>query len=186
MSNKFNKKLQRICEVISVPSYSKNLESDYSKKLKLLNDSLVEYVKFPPSYINYSRITDDLLELSGATCTYITILNKDKTQATLESMSGKRSNIQQFSSLIGFDPIGSRWKINEEYLEQMRAQKLMIRPMDNTVLTSRIPIHTQKYLKEVFNLDDIWSIGLFYHEELLGGIFMLFPPGTSPAKSTRM
>ena len=156
-------------------------ETYNSENLRLLNNSLIEYIKFPPSYINYKMITDDLLKLSGAKYTYISILNNEYNQATVESMSGEISHIQEASSIIGFNPIGSKWKIDEEYLQQIRSRKLLMKPLDNKVFTSRIPLQVASVLKKLFNFGEFWRRGLFYNEELLGCVFMIMPPGKTPA-----
>lgn len=159
----------------------KYTESGNLEYFKLLNNILIEYNKFPPAYINFKMITDDLLKLSGAKYTYITILNEIKDQVTVESVSGEISQIKKACKIIGFDPIGSIWKVDEEYISQIKSQKFIERPINNKIFRSKIMLEVLKFLKKRFKLGDFLGIGLFYNEELLGGIFMIMPPGETLA-----
>jgi PAS domain S-box-containing protein len=151
------------------------------ENLKILNNYLIEYIKFPPNYIDYKMVTDDLLKLSGAKYTYIAILSKKNSQVTIEAVSGEVSHIKKVSNFIGFNPIGSKWKTDEDYLQQIRSQKLHITPLNNEVFIKKVPHVILKYLKRRLNFGEFWSIGLLYNEELLGAIYMIMPPKLVPA-----
>jgi PAS domain S-box-containing protein len=142
--------------------------------LKPLVDIAKAYIDVTADTYNHRMLTDDLLKISGASYVVFNIYNPDRGTTTTASISGINSNILKATQLFGFELIGKEWEdIEDEQTRSALASKNLVCGGNVASYSKYIPPVIGTVLNTVFNVGDIYSIGVYKNNILMGNFQLI-------------
>ncbi len=153
--------------------------SENNTTIKMLNGFLMKYNEFPFGTIDYAEIAKDVLLLSGAKHSFITITtDKVKKVVKVIATAGETGVMAKVGRMVGFEVIGSEWEM-DEYLNASNniRGKLNAINFDDKVFKNILIIPLVKLIKGAFGVGEMFAIGLYSGEDILGSIVLLMPSG---------
>lgn len=160
---------------------SKNAIDD----IRALNKITLKYLKFAFDDIDYQMIADDLLRLSDAKFTIVSIFNKDKQTMSIKAISSKIEFLYKASKIIGFNPVQKEWKVDSDVIPDLKIGTLYKLSGLCELSFRQIPKKIAYLLEKTFKFGDTFSIGITDGEEIIGTLSMVMSKEKS-IKSARI
>ncbi|WP_339705282.1 PAS domain-containing protein [Algoriphagus aquimarinus] len=132
------------------------------------------------SDVSYQQLCDDLHELSGAAYTVINLLTHDHKATKTVAISEPAKNLQKALSIFGFNLIGKEWPVDEFAIKAMKTTRL-INQGEIGKASPHITYKIGKLLKNTFGIGNIYSVGLFRKEQVMGTLVLVMKKGEVPA-----
>ncbi len=143
--------------------------------LELLSDSTARCIEFPFAAVDYQLIADQLLELTGATATLVNSWDMSLGHAVTEAMAGPEDLAQKTKKLLGFNPVGRRWRVGPQL--RKRHKSGIVAKIDgiHSLSGGQIPRQMCKQIEKTLYFGDIYCVNLIHGEETLGNIVIIMP-----------
>ena len=148
------------------------------EKQKLLLQFSSKYMDYEAADVSYQSLCDDLLEISGAAYTILNLLTRDKKSTKTVAISGLGNNVKKASTIFGFNPVGKEWEVDDFALASMRSDTLLNQG-DIQAASTHISKKIGTLLKAAFGIGDIYSVGLFRKDNVLGTLVLIMEKGKS-------
>lgn len=99
-----------------------DITADVEEKeaLEILANFAHETLEQPIGKLDYEKLTDNILQLSGAKFAAINTYNKEGTKTVTRAISGEPESIRKASEIMGFELTGRAWDIIHERAKSIR------------------------------------------------------------------
>ena len=84
-----------------------------------------ELLKLSLDNINYQKISDNMMKISGASYVVFNMYDNERKEATTVGMSGFSEHINTVTKLFGFEIIGSKWSFIPHIDEKFRTESVI-------------------------------------------------------------
>jgi len=162
-------------------------EREYISEMKFLADSAMEFVEFPLEKDIFQYIGEKIQEIIGDAVIYVNEFDKDKDGFVVRYLKGFGNSFKKILSIVGKDPTKMVYKIGGTEISGKKSRvsakegkaillsgKLTKWPGGFTELSSRYtPKSVSRILKKLFNLNEVYMMGLSRRGEILGEVVIL-------------
>ena len=162
-------------------------EKEYISEIKFLADTAMDFVEFPLEKDIFQYIGEKIQEIVGNAIVYVNEFDKEKDGFVVRYLEGFGNNFKKVLSIVGKDPTKMVYKIGgteisgrksivsvEEGKAILLSGKLTKWPGGFTEMSSRyIPKSVSQIVEKLFNLNEVYMIGLSRKGEILGEVVIL-------------
>jgi PAS domain S-box-containing protein/putative nucleotidyltransferase with HDIG domain len=179
MEDKEKTKKKPIEQDSDITDYKKTegREREYISEMKFLADTAMDFVEFPLEKDIFQYIGEKVQEIIGNAVIYVNEFNKDKDGFIVRYLKGFGKDIKKILifKITGSELSGDKAKISyEEGKTILLSSKLTKWPGGFVELSSRyIPKSASRIIEKLFNLNEVYMIGLSRKEEILGEVVIL-------------
>jgi PAS domain S-box-containing protein len=127
--------------------------------------------------VDYRRMSDALLTLSGARYVSFNLFDEDGKDFTTVALAGLDEHIEKASQYLGFNVVGKRWT-HDPQREQKIADSTITRFDRLGNLTgSVLPRKVVSVVEKVFNIGTVSVVKVMKHDLILGDFTVIMPRG---------
>ena len=189
MKDKEKTKEKLIEQDTNITDYKKTegSEREYISEMKFLADTAMDFVEFPLEKDIFQYIGEKVQEIIGDAVIYVNEFDKDKDGFVVRYLEGFSGKMKKVLSIIGKDPTKMVYKIGGLEISGQKSKvsvkegkaillsgKLTKWPGGFTEMSSRyIPKSASRIVKKLFNLNEVYMIGLSRKGEILGEVVIL-------------
>lgn len=147
----------------------------YTEDLEFLSKTAMEFVELPSEENIYQFIGEKLKELVGDSVVVINSFNEESDSLCIRAAVGLGKHAESTFELIGQDPLGMCFRINdEEARSKLLSGKLSRGPEGLYELSfGVIPESICKKIEELLGVGDIYGIGFTWKGELFGNAMII-------------
>ena len=143
----------------------------------LLAQASHDFLRLRDNAIDYQRITDDLLVISGARYLTFNLLDDNGLDFTTVAVSGVRNKVMKASELLGFNITGKKWRHEPARAEMVRESTTTVFNSLLDISGTALPAALVKTLEKTFNLGNVAVVKIMNDEEMLGIFIILMSTG---------
>jgi PAS domain S-box-containing protein len=149
-------------------------EQEQIENIKLLNESAMHFVDFPPKQNIYHFIAEKVKECVGDSAyIFVNSITIDKT-ATIQALIGDTDKIEAMKKIIGKSFLSNSVTINHKDINYLLDGKIHCNEKDLfSICLETLTKSTCNSITKLGNLGDIYSIGIVKENQLLGTIVIL-------------
>jgi len=162
-------------------------EKEYISEMKFLADTAMDFVEFPLEKDIFQYIGEKIQEIVGNAIVYVNEFDKERDGFVVSYLGGFSGKMKKVLSIIGKDPTKMVYKISGSEISGEKSRvsvkegkaillsgKLTKWPGGFTEMSSRyIPKSASRIIKKLFNLGEVYMIGLSRKGEILGEVVIL-------------
>jgi PAS domain S-box-containing protein/putative nucleotidyltransferase with HDIG domain len=166
---------------------AKEREDQYISEMKFLADTAMHFVEFSPEKDIFQYIGEKVQEIIGNAIVYVNEFDKERDGFVVRYLEGFSGKMKKVLSIIGKDPTKMVYKIGDLEISGQKSKvsikegkaillsgKLTKWPGGFTEMSSRyIPKSASQIVKKLFNLNEVYMIGLSRKGEILGEVVIL-------------
>jgi len=189
MKDKEKTKKKLIGEYTDITDYkgTEGNEREYISEMKFLADTAMDFVEFPLEKDIFQYIGEKLQEIIGDAVIYVNEFDKEKDGFVVRYLGGYGKKLKKVLSVIGKDPTTMVYKIVDSEISGQKSKisvkegkaillscKLTKWPGGFTEMSSRyISKSASQIVKKLFNLSEVYMIGLSRKGEILGEVVII-------------
>ncbi len=129
--------------------------------------------------IDYQKITDDLLELSGGKYAVLNIINGNDPGFQTMAVSGLGEQVQKAASILGFELRGKKWPHNGQVASSIRNATITRFASLSDLAPSGLAKPSVSLLEKLFGLGEVIVAKVAAGERILGHFGILMPAGVA-------
>lgn len=148
-------------------------------KFNLLYESAVRFHEISYREINYQEIATELRVLAGAAFVIVNVFNKEESVTVTQGFSGSGRKVEQAYSILGYNLIGKKWKVDEHEQAVMRSKKLVRMESVREYCRNWVSPVVMGVAEKVFNLGYAYGIGFTHNNEILGSFIIFMNKGAA-------
>jgi len=153
-------------------------ERKYADNLAFLSRTAMEFVEFPSSSNIYQFIGERMKELVGSSLVCVNSFDETTQCVQVRASLGMGEMMSSIIKILGKDPIGMSFPINDEARAGLTTGKLVKVPGGLHVLTfEKIPFRICSALEKLLGLKNIYVIGFTRKGELFGNVVVFSRDG---------
>lgn len=189
MKDKEKTKKKLIEQYTDITDYKKTEGSErkYISEMKFLADSAMDFVEFSLEKDIFKYIGEKVQEIIGDAVIYVNEFDKEKDGFVVRYLGGYGKKFKKVLSVIGKDPTKMVYKIVDLEISGQKSKvsvkegkaillscKLIKWPGGFTEMSSRyISKSASQIVKKLFNLNEVYMIGLSRKREILGEVVII-------------
>ena len=166
---------------------TKGSEREYISEMKFLANTAMDFVEFPLEKDIFRYIGEKIQDIIGNVIVYVNEFDKEKDGFVVRYLGGFGNNFKKVLSIVGKDPTKMVYKIGGFEISGRKSRvsvkegkaillsgKLTKWPGGFTEMSSRyISKSVSQIVKKLFNLGEVYIIGLSRKGEILGEVVIL-------------
>jgi len=172
-------KLKVIVIMTDITEQKKN-ENALKQSKELLNKLLyanTDFIDSKSEDIDYVKMTDILLEISGAKYAVFNLLDVETNEYTTLAISGLSNALSKIKSIFGYELINKRWAadpIKEEKVSKSNITKFdTVRELAQTALSRTVIALVEK----TFNVEETFVVKIVKSNKIIGEFVLLYTKG---------
>jgi PAS domain S-box-containing protein/putative nucleotidyltransferase with HDIG domain len=189
MKDKEKTKEKLIEQDTNITDYRKTegREREYISEINFLADTAMDFVEFPLEKDIFQYIGEKVQEIIGNAIVYVNEFDKERDGFVVRYLEGFSGKMKKVLSIVGKDPTKMVYKIGGLEISGQKSKvsvkegkaillsgKLTKWPGGFTEMSSRyIPKSASRIVKKLFNLNEVYMIGLSRKGEILGEVVIL-------------
>ncbi len=127
--------------------------------------------------IDYQRISDSFLEISGAKYLSFNIFNDNGLDFTTVAISGVKENLLKFTSILGYDVVNKKWKYDPIRAPKMEENMISIFKSLSELTSNVIPKPISTLLEKTFNIGEVAIVKITKNNTAVGDFTLVYPKG---------
>jgi PAS domain S-box-containing protein len=149
-------------------------ERQYANNLAFLSRTAMEFVEFPSGSNIYKFVGERMRELVDNSLVIVNSFDEATQCIQVRALVGISKRMSNIIKILGKNPIGMSFPINDEARAGLATGKLVKVPGGLHILTfEKIPKYTCSALEKLLGLKNIYVIGFARKGELFGSIVIL-------------
>ena len=136
-----------------------------------------EFIDSKVDGIDYKKLTEIILEISGAKYTTFNILNENKLEYTTLAVSGLSIDLLKVNEIFGFEIINKTFRLDEVKHAKISKNTVTkfkgIRDLAENVL----PVTLSKLIEKTFNIGETYVVKITKKDKIIGDFTLLFEKG---------
>ncbi len=149
-------------------------EKEALAKLLLVSE---EFLADSESIINYQKITDDILQISGGKYAVFNLFDENGLDFQTVAVAGLSRHFRRATALLGFDLYGKKWPRDEIWAVKTRGQTITRFPSLLDLSGSVIPQATMALVNRIFHPGETVVAKILANGNLLGDFTILMYSG---------
>lgn len=141
-----------------------------------------EFLQFAGSELNYQKITDNILDISGAKYASFNLYDEDGSKFRTVAFSAPEGIIKKVSSLLGFKLLGKKWDRDPVRAERIKSHTITRFSTLSELVGDLIAKPVVSLLEKTFNIGEVVFVKIL-KENVIIGYFNLFMPGNVKFKN---
>lgn len=145
---------------------------------KLLYAS-TDFIDSSSDAVSYSKLTDTILEISGAKYATFNLLDEQELEYTTVAISGLNDGLLRTKSVFGYELVNKKWKY-----DALKAKRIK-----NNVITKFETIHDlaenilsktfTRLIEKTFHIGETFVVKISKNDKLIGDFTLLFTKGST-------
>jgi PAS domain S-box-containing protein len=149
----------------------------YLHGLKFLSETATEFVEFPLAGDIYRFMGEKLKELVGNSVVAVTSLDEASDSLCIRALLGLGKRAEAVAKVVGGDPIGMSFEIDDQAKRELTLGKLMKVPGGVYDLSPGLPKAIGRALEKLLGLGDVYAMGFAREGQLFGSAVVLMRKG---------
>ena len=150
-------------------------ESEIQLKKALFESS--ELIAVNPEKIDYQKIADIILDLSGAKYVGFNIFDENGLDFSTIALSGIKEDILKVSSFLGFEIINKKWKQDKIRDDKIRNNTITTYSSISELSGHVIPKPICSIIEKTFNLGEVSIVKINKNNKSIGDFTLLYSKG---------
>jgi len=143
---------------------------------KLLNSS-TEFIDSTTVGINYLKLTEIMLDISGAKYATFNMLNESKLEYTTLAVSGLSKNILLAKKILGFEIINKTFKLDAVKHQKISNNTFTKFSSVGELAENVLPASLSKIIEKTFNIGETCVVKITKKDKIIGDFTLLFNKG---------
>jgi len=146
----------------------------------LLRKALIEsssMIQSNNDEIDYQRIADSFLEISGAKYLSFNIFDDNGLDFTTVAVSGLKENLIKFTSIIGYEVVNKKWKYDSIRAPKMEEKMISIFKSLSDLASNVIPKPITSLLEKSFNTGEVAIVKITKNNTAVGDFTLVYSKG---------
>ncbi|MEI6425685.1 MAG: hypothetical protein WCP55_25955, partial [Lentisphaerota bacterium] len=148
----------------------------YLKKTLLASTELIDSVS---STIDFEKINNTILEISGAICSVFNLYDENEAIFTTKAIGGFNNINKKASTYLGFEIINKTWKLNPSLEAKINNKIFHECGSFNELVDDYIPKPIVRIIEKTYNLGNIIIVRVKINNVTVGDVTLLFAKGES-------
>jgi PAS domain S-box-containing protein len=127
--------------------------------------------------IDYQRIADSFLEISGAKYLSFNIFNDNGLDFTTVAVSGIKQHLLKFTSILGYEVVNKKWKYDPVRAPKMEGNMICIFESLSELTSNVIPKPISTLLEKTFNIGEVAIVKITKNNTAVGDFTLVYPKG---------
>jgi diguanylate cyclase (GGDEF)-like protein/PAS domain S-box-containing protein len=150
----------------------KNRENKVLEKIVALSE---EFLQSTVLELNYQKITDDILDISGAKYAAFNLFDEDGSKFRTVAFSAPGKVVKKVSSLLGFKLIGKKWDPDPVRAEKIKDHTITHFPTLSELSGEIIPKSLISLLEKMFNIGEVVLVKILRENIMIGDFTLMMP-----------
>jgi diguanylate cyclase (GGDEF)-like protein/PAS domain S-box-containing protein len=150
-------------------------EAEEKKILERLVVISEEFLQSAGSKLNYQKITDNILDISGAKYAGFNLYDEDDSKFRTVAFSAPEGIIKKVSSLFGFKLIGKKWDYDPVRAERIKAHIITRFSTLSELLEDRVAKPLVSLMEKTFNTGEVFLVKILKENVMLGDFILIMP-----------
>lgn len=145
--------------------------------LKKVLDESTSFIQLQSGHINYDKITDMMVEISGA---YIVAFNQyvnNGAEYMTKSVSGIGDFVRNSINILGFNLIEKKWKADPFVSTFKERTSIQVFSGVQDVVGKVLPKSVTQIIESTFNSGQVVVVSTCYNNQVLGDFVLIFNKG---------
>ena len=134
-----------------------------------------EFLQSTSPELNYQKITDDILDISGAKYAAFNLFDEDGAKFRTVAFSAPKGVVKKVSSLIGFKIIGKKWDPDPVRAEKIKDYTITHFPTLSELSGEIIPKSLISLLEKIFNMGEVVLVKILRENIMIGDFTLIMP-----------
>jgi PAS domain S-box-containing protein len=127
--------------------------------------------------VDYRRMSEILLTLSGARYVSFNLFDEDGKDFTTVALAGLGEHIEKASQFLGFNVVGKRWSHDPEREKKIADSTISQFDRLEDLTGSVLPRSMVSLVEKVFNVGTVFVVKVMKHDLMLGDFTVVMPHG---------
>jgi GAF domain-containing protein len=145
--------------------------------LEFLSETATEFVEFPLAGDIYRFIGEKLKELVGNSVVAVNSFDEASDSLCIRALLGLGKRIEAVTRIMGGDPVGMSFEIDDQAKRELTLGKLMKVPGGVYDLSPGVPKAVWRALEKLLGLGDVYAMGFAREGQLFGNAVVLLRKG---------
>jgi len=146
------------------------------KKALLSSTELIESVT---TAIDYEKMNNTIMEISGAICSVYNVYNEKEAVFTTKAIGGIKNIHKKASSYLGVEIINKEWKLDPALEAKINKNTFHELGTFNELVEDYIPKSIVKIIEKTYNLGNVIIVRVAINNVTVGDVTLLFAKGES-------
>jgi len=145
----------------------------YIRELSFLSQAATEFVELPLGEDIYRLIGEKIIELTDNAIVVVNSFDEESDSLCVHTLLGFGKRTRAVMNIMGRDPVGMSFKLDDEAKRQLSRGKLLKVPGGIYDLSPGIPRPVCQALEKFLGLGDVYALGFVEEGNLLGSVAIL-------------
>ena len=136
--------------------------------LELISKTATEFLQAADKAIDYQKITNDFLALTGAKYVAFNLFEQDGMSFTTKALAGDAELIKKANGLLGYEIVGKKWQPDLERMEKIEMHVINKFASIQELAGKRIDESLLAILAGNFNIGEVIVVKILSNEIMLG------------------
>ncbi|MEI7885721.1 MAG: PAS domain S-box protein, partial [Clostridia bacterium] len=152
-------------------------EKKQIEALEQISKSATEFLQLANKAIDYQKITDDFLALTGAKYAVFNLFDKEGVSFTTKALAGDLKLIKKATALFGYEIAGKKWEQDLVRMEKIEKNTINKFSSVQELAGKRIEKALLAGLEKVFNIGEVVVVKILSNEIMLGDFTAIMAKG---------
>ena len=146
----------------------------------VINDLLYSSADFIDSNtegIDYTKMTDTILRITGAKYAILSLLDENGVDFTTLAVSGLTDFQQKVKDILGFDLINKKWKTNIDTVNQLKLNSITKFNFINNLTGDLLPKTITRIIEKTFDVHEAIIVRINKNNKFIGIFVFIFSKG---------
>jgi len=144
------------------------------KDMTLLSE---EFLQMNEQELNYQKVTDDFLKISGAKYAVFNLFDEDGESFTTKAISGDKGIIKKATDMLGFKLEGKKWEKDPVRAEKIKEHTITRFPSMNGISAGVVPKPILTLLEKTFKVGQVVLVKITKNYVMLGDFTLIMAAG---------
>jgi diguanylate cyclase (GGDEF)-like protein/PAS domain S-box-containing protein len=144
------------------------------KNMSSLSD---EFLQFDNQEIDFQKICDEALYISGAKYSAFNLFNEDGNSFITKAISGDQGKIKKAAKFLGFKLIGKEWDYSPRQIKRFKDETITRYNSVISIVDDRIPKPIMGFLEKTFNVGEAVSLRIVKNNIMIGDFTLIMEKG---------
>jgi PAS domain S-box-containing protein len=145
-------------------------------KLLLVSEEFLAITEYE---IDYQKITDHLLQISGAKYAAFNLFDEDGSGFQAVAVSGVGDHLKKATAILGFDPVRTAWRHNNALSIKIQDNLITHLSSLQELIGTILPATVIGMLEMLFNPGEMMVANIFTGGRVIGYFVIIMAPGIS-------
>ncbi|HRY33752.1 MAG TPA: PAS domain S-box protein [Bacteroidales bacterium] len=142
--------------------------------IRLINESIINYLEFPFATIDYQLITDDICKLTGACLAYLTLHQADGVHYIPKAISGDFPRIEEARKVLGKSLLGKTLRMDPLTIRAISERTALRKGELAFPPAWKIPGDIREKVSEILAVQEYIVFSIAHKDRVLGSFNLMF------------